>query len=458
MPRRTELRAALERLWRLPPPGPRNLYASPEFAALADACATYGGGKPTFGLGTALRALGLPCGLPADRQGDSLSVVAAVRLLEKALTRRTTTRRYLCPLDLAQSLPPLRYGNVRLQQFSVSDLDAMFDAPRARRYYPNARFEPERLALFQWLVVEETVKIDPRPEARAMPFLFEGFNRDTGAFDPHRGTFPEAVEAALFFLLLAPWEDWSTMPEVDWRGFRIPWIHVVDEDLFVRPSTFPTADSLTLEPWIVHDDWGEEEELERPAPLPLEDGAEALADWTDERWRAHRRACRGPLLETPVAHFLVRGFVGHGIDEVMAHMTAIEAALGTREDGLKGKGKKPLAPTTATGRVCSRIAALLSDAEAALVYKDLFELRSAFVHGRGGLDRVSTTQRVDARRLAGRVAAALIDIGGTKTRTRQDVLDDLFERGRAGFIAAEDARKRATSKGSAGDAGEENAL
>ena len=153
----------------------------------------------------------------------------------------------------------------------------MFDAPRLGRYYPDAVFEPERLALFQWLVVEERVRIDHRPDARAMPFLYEGFDRDTGAFDPHRGAYPEAVEAALFFLLQAPWEDWSTYPQVDWRGFRIPWVHAVDEDLFVRPSAPPNADSLTLEPWITYDHHGEEEELETTTALPLDDAAATLA-------------------------------------------------------------------------------------------------------------------------------------------------------------------------------------
>ncbi len=455
----TDLRTALERLWRIPPPGPPNLYAAPEFTAVAEACAAYGGGKSTFGLGTALRSLGLPSGLPVGRQADSLSVEAAAWALEEGLTRRTTVRRYLCPLDLADSLPSLTFGNARLGHFSVKELEVLFDASRTRRYYPNGVFELERLAMFHWLVVEERVEIDPRPEARAMPFLFEGFGRDTGAFHPHRGAFPEAVEAALFFLLLAPWEDWSTMPEVNWRGFTLPWIHVVDEDLFVRPSPFPNADTLSLEPWIVHDAWGEEEELERPTRLPLEDEFSTLSTWTEARWQAHRAACDGAMLQTPVAHFVVRGFANDGIDEVMAHMTAIEAALGQRQDGFaaKGKGKSP-GPKTATGKVCSRIAALLDDADAALVYKDLFELRSAFVHGRGDLDLISTVQRVDARRLARRVAAALASLNTTGSQTRATILDDLMVGGFPAFNAADEARKLARSEAGAGQPSEEGTL
>lgn len=459
MSRRSQLKVALESLWRLAPPGPKNLYSSPEFKALSEACAGYGGGKSVFGLGTALRSLGLPSGLPPRPRADSLPVETALSALEKALTRRTTVRRYLCPLDLAAPLPPLQFGKARVQRFSAADLATMLDAPVLGRYYPNAAFEPERLALFQWLVVEERVRIDHRPEARAMPFLYEGFDRDTGAFDPHRGAYPEAVETALFFLLQAPWEDWSTYPQVDWRGFRIPWIHTVDEDLFVRPSAPPNADSLTLEPWITYDHHGEEEELETTTALPLDDAAATLADWTEAKWKAHERACRGALLRTPVAHFLVRGFAEDGMDEVMAHMTCIEAALGTEADHFRWlRPKTEPAPYSATDRVGARITALLDDAEAALAYKALFDLRSTFVHGRGGLAAVSTVQRVAARRLARRVAAALTDLGAVSARSRDAVLATLLVEGRARFLAAITARDEAALQASAAETTEPNPL
>src|SRR3546814_11707328 len=120
--------------------------------------------------------------------------------------------------------------------------------------------------------------------------MYMTFNRDFGKIDPHLGRFPPAVEAALFFLLLAPWERWSTMQEVDWRGFRLPWIYTVDDDLFIRPAPPPSADSLSFEPWIVDDNWGEEIELERPTALPLDDEARAeLARYNNETGRASGR-------------------------------------------------------------------------------------------------------------------------------------------------------------------------
>ena len=308
----------------------------------------------------------------------------------------------------------------------------MFNAPRILRNFPGKPLEAARLAQFQWLSVEEEVEIDSRPEARSVPGLFMDLSRDLGEIEPHLGQFPPAVEAALFFLLLAPWETWSTMPEVDWRGFRIPWIYTVDDDLFVRPDPVPSADSLTLEPWIVEDGSGQEIELERPTKLPLDEAAEAgLLDFADKAWREFEAARSTALFETPIAHFIVRAFLADGMDEVMAHMTAIEAALGLEMDHRKRLRPKPdpHKKVSATDRVAARMAALLDNAASAQSYKDLFELRSSYVHGRAGLQKVSTPLRQRARSLAREVASALVDVAAQPVRPRADVLTDLLDSG-----------------------------
>ncbi|MGY3441329.1 hypothetical protein [Bradyrhizobium sp. USDA 4473] len=428
------LTAAVEHVWSIPRPGPDNLLASPSFIALSELCrAEYGGGKPVFALSTALRSLGLPCHLPADKAGLSLDPESAANAIDEAYRRKTTTRRHLCPLDMADELPALNFGRARVAEFKAEELAQLFDAPRLARNFHSQPLDATRLAQFRWLVVEEEITLDPRPEARASPFMYMTFDRDFGEIDPHLGRFPPAVESALFFLLLAPWERWSTMQEVDWRGFRLPWIYTVDDDLFIRPSPPPSADSLTLEPWIVQGDWGEDIELERPTVLPLDDdAATGLALFTDSAWKDLEAARMTDLFETPIAHFLVRAFLADGMDEVMAHMTAIEAAVGLEMDHKKWLRPKPdphKAVSSATDRVAARIAAALNDPASVQAYKDLFDLRSTFVHGRAGLQKVSTKQRVTARSLARGVARALVDLALQGTRPRTDVLSDLLARG-----------------------------
>jgi hypothetical protein len=77
--------AAVEAVWRIPRPGPDNLLASPTFIALSELCqAEYGGGKPVFALSTALRSLGLPCHLPANKADLSLDPVSAANAIDQA--------------------------------------------------------------------------------------------------------------------------------------------------------------------------------------------------------------------------------------------------------------------------------------------------------------------------------------------------------------------------------------
>lgn len=425
-----QLLGALAALWRIPPPGPDNLLSAPAFVALSELIAQRtDSGKATFALSNALRALGLPCGLPANYREPMLDLPTVAEMLVKAFSRKSITRRHLCPLDLADDLPPMIFGNSRIARLTAAELDVLFDRPRLMRHFPDLPLESKRLVEFQWLIVEEEVSVNVRPEARALPFMYEDMGRDLGEIEPHLGRFPTAVEDALFFILLVPWEEWSTLKEVDWRGFRVPWIYTLDDDLFVSPSRPPSADSLSFEPWIYQDNWGEEIELERPIMLPLDSGAAVGLQWiTDAAWTEVQVARATPLFETPVVHFLVRAFLANGIDEFIAHLTVIEAALGSESDHKRRLRPKPdpHARLSPTNRVAARLLAAIGEDKAAQDYELLFDLRSAFIHGRAGLQRISTQQRLSARSLARRAVCALIGRARHPMRLREDVMSDLL--------------------------------
>lgn len=424
--------AALSDLWRIPRPGPDKLFSSPRFVALRDLCAErFGGGKAPFALSTALRGMGFPCQLPKGKENLTLDVETAAMTLERAFRQQTAVRRHLCPLDLADDLPSIRFGAARVEKFSAWELETLFDVPRLARIYPNVPFEASRFAQFHWLVVEEEIQLEPRAEARAAPFLFD-LGRDFGAIEPHLGRFPPTVESALFYLLLAPWEDWSTMADLDWRGFRVPWIYTLDDDLFVYPKRPPSPDDLTLEPDIFEDPWGNEVENERPTTYRLEDvAATQLAGYPPSAWAELEAARAATVFETPVVHFLVRAFLAEGIDEFMAHMTTIEAALGVELDHrrkLRPKGA-PHPNLSATQRVAARLAAALNDAGSAGDYQALFELRSGFIHGRAGQQAIPSSLRNQARSLARRAAGALVPLAAQPARPRADILADLLDQG-----------------------------
>lgn len=416
---------AMKELWRLQPPEPDNILAHPAFAQLREACrdgyVNAGHNGPRLALSTALQALGLPCQLQPQTAHLALSVDEAAQKLDAALRATYAKRLHLAPLDLAADLPPLAFGPARVCRLTAEELRTLVDESRLRRFFPRQDFDADRFSAFHWLVVEEVVPFTREPEARAVPVLFMDLSQDLGRIEPHKGRFPKAFEETLFFLLLAPWERWSTMAEVDWRGFRVPWVYTVDTDIFVRPSVPPSSDSLSWEDQIYDDGRGGTYEEERRVELPLEDTVTTeLTTWDESYWAIVRKAKESVLFETPIAHFLVRAFLADGVDEFLAHITTIEAALGLRADYKGG----------ATKKMRGRLAGLLGNRCYADQYGQLFDVRSAFLHGRA-MTAISTEERVMARSLARRVVKALIvATQGTPVSSREGFLDGLLGKGK----------------------------
>lgn len=428
--------AALQALWDIPPPGPENLWGSREFITVKDLLIKhYHNGKSTFGLelslGNALRSLGLPCSTPhlPTQPGRDLGQVASALVHE--FQRSTIRRRYLCPLDMADDLPPLQFGNAKMGRFTAAELECLFDAPRLERCFPYIRLDVLRLSQFHWLVIEEDVSVRGESGNRQFSFLDFPINKDPGEIVPHGGRFPAAVERALFLLLLAPWEAWSEMPEVDWRGFQIPWIYTLDDDLCTFPAPPPAPKRLSWEPYqhqVDHDEWVESE---RPLWLRTFATAEDIRQDLDSCWAKLQvpSTLNSDLFSTPVEHFLVRAFLSDGIDEVMAHLIVIEAAFGTEADHKK-KLRLPgdSYAESATRRVAARLSAAIGKPGAAKEYLDLYDMRCTYIHGRHEGRIISTQQRVLARRLAREAANALVDLT-RKSQPREYILLDLLNQG-----------------------------
>lgn len=427
---------AMAALWRLRPPGPDNILEHPAFVRLRAACRdgypNVGKNGPAFALSTALRALGLPCNLQDDTAHLALPVEAAAERLDAALRATLTKRVHLAPLDLADDLPPLAFGSAKVCRLAPDDLRVLVDELRLKRFYPRQHFDAERFSEFHWVVVEETVALEHEPEARAVPVLFMDLSQDLGRIEPHKGRFPAAVEEALFFLLLAPWENRSTMAEVDWRGFRVPWVFTIDSDIFVRPNAPPSPYTLSWEYRIYDDGYGGTYEDEWPVELHLvDDVTTELPTWDQSRWEIVEQAKQSVLFETPIAHFLVRAFLEEGVDEYLAHITTIEAALGLRADYQKSfrMARDRHKKLHATNKIRGRIAGLLGDRRYADQYERLFDVRSDFLHGRA-MTAISTEEWVMARSLARKIVEELIVATQRgPISSREDFLDGLLDQG-----------------------------
>jgi hypothetical protein len=177
---------------------------------------------------------------------------------------------------------------------------------------------------------------------------------------------------------------------------------------------------------------GTVDEFDRPFEYPLLDGFHRLPQLlTHQYWLQISQALKSPLFETPVVHFFVSAYQSNGMDEFLAHITTIEAALGLRGDYSRNERPPQYEKLGATSIVSARVKGLLGSDKAADTYKKLFDIRSTFLHGRP-VDVISTKRRVDAHRLAKEIVCALIKAAtsGTAIRNREEHLWTLYDLGK----------------------------
>jgi hypothetical protein len=301
------IQATLEELFKLPPGQRVELTNKPAFAQLKEACETAypNSGKGiglSFALGNALDALGFSSQAPPA----GISPADAALQLKQAFEARSTRRFHLCPLNgAAGDLPRLQFGPAVVRSFSRDELYERVDGDRLTRTHPKIEFDADRFSEFRWLVVEEEVPVAPEAGSRAAPFLSFNLSEDFGRIEPHKGRFPGAVEDALFFLLLAPWEEWTHPEYPDWRAFHTPWTYTFDEDLFVRPAVPLSSDSLSWEWKSFTDGYGELVEMKCPTTIDLSEEPDVISSACNRLdWSTVADARESVLFETPSRTFL----------------------------------------------------------------------------------------------------------------------------------------------------------
>lgn len=361
-------------------------------------------------------------------QSDGEPAQAIADILDEALRRRDHQVLHLCPLNFADNFPEIEFGACKIKRFEPAELIRLLRFKNLS-FVKNAEFEVDvrDLAEFQFLVVEERESLTIPIGERAAPYSYVSYSQDFARIEPYASDFPTYAQLAIFLMLLLPWEDMVEDSDFDWRGFTVRWVHSISDDPFKAPSKPPSRDTLTWETVRYADpDTGESEESDEPGKFELKDSAyQEFSDLDVLLWNQIEATLRTNIQSLPaanplVAHFLVRAFRSEGIDEFLAHMTAIEAALGLSSDyGIGGKPPKLPGNPRATARVARRVRALTGNASSDTDYANLFELRSQFVHGRV-VQHISGEDRIKARRLARIVARDLFNAAAAQPNVSRE--------------------------------------
>ena len=426
-----EFIAAFNCVWQLPSGMDNNtILKSPEFLFLRNTAdklcyAKIKGNLLDPFLLCGLQKLGVPCLFPT---GSPLAATdrseTAARCYE-ALMKRHVHHIYLCPLDCAGDIPQIKTANASIRRFSRRELDELLNSLPQQRQPGYVPADTTGLSQFLWLVVSHD---EAQCAEFAERYWFWNANKEIpGTVYPYKYHYPEAVEGAIFLLLLAIWEEWQLNEEYHWRPFDIPWVHTLSDDIFWQQPPIPSAASLTLIPYTYQDENTGWHEYEAPYEYNYSLTSDQLMPFVDTPvFERLETAITNGLINVAARHQFVKAFRSDGVDEFLAHIVVIDACVG--EKSMNRSLEKELKNLGGTGRLKYRLAGLLNDASVTEKLNDLYRVRSNYVHG-NTLEKISGEHILQARILARKTLNAIINEAGQSPGLKRDeFLDDVLRR------------------------------
>ena len=326
---------------------------------------------------------------------------------EKAFRRRCVQTTYLAPLEFVNFLKlELKFSGFDIRKFDRKELDAIVGNDVNRVFYPYAVFDKDALDALQeyWFIV---VKTEEKPRRLGKLPITKAM---LGFVSPEYTRFPRAIERVLERLVLFDWveepQEVGKPQNKHWPyglpfGFNIPFVIRLDDNDLKGPESAP--DCSTLESYgIKHVDPHTEEEykghfivfnLNESRVVAFEECIQR-ADECLGHLRLETDDTHWPFLKVAIGN-LVKAFSTEELEQLLWHITALEALLGERGPGV-------------TASLARRSAAILGETEKERKewkkkFDDLYDLRSALVHGRQFTKDVHRKQLFEARMMVLRV-------------------------------------------------------
>ena len=308
---------------------------------------------------------------------------ALIKRYEKAFRRRHVQTTYLAPLEFVKfPKRELKFSGFEIRRFNSKELDKFVGNEVNRVFYPHAFLDKDTLDALQeyWFIV---VKTDEEPRRLGLLTISK---EDMGWLSPKYTDFPPAIERVLARLVLFDWvgdpQNPSTYSGQDGSpfGFNIPFVIRVDDNDLKSPRSPPDCSKLVTTPWIDPDT---KDEVGYGIPIVIFDLNESRVAAFEQCIQRADECLRHLRLETEDTHWpflkvaignLVKAFFTEELEQLLWHITALEALLGERGPSL-------------TASLAKRSAAILGATEKERKewkkkFDELYDLRSALVHGR----------------------------------------------------------------------------
>ena len=326
---------------------------------------------------------------------------------EEAFQRRSVQTTYLAPMEFVQfAKRELKFSGFEIRRFDRKELDKFVGNDVNRVFHPHAVVDTAVLQEYWFIVVKA------EEEVRRWGVLTIS-KEDMGWVSPKYTDFPPPIERVLAPLVLF---DWVGNPQAPLTysgqdgspfGFNIPFVIPVDDNDLQQPKSAP--DCSTLKSYgIKHVDPDTEEEykghfvvfdLNESRVVAFERCIKRADECLGNLEKKHRdsdstyRDTHWPFLKVAIGN-LIKAFFTEDLEQLLWHITALEALLGEERGIRKSIAKRSAAilGTTKTERKGLK-----------KQFEDLYDLRCALVHGRQFKEDVHRKQLFEARMMAMRV-------------------------------------------------------
>lgn len=337
-------------------------------------------GVDRFAVGAFLRRSGVYGSLYAGELPRMTEVAGRFRAL---LLQSHVTVTYLAPIELIQlSRDRLEFEPFAIRRFNRSELAVMTQNEIREAFYPWATLNLALLEDYWFLVATDTIPIRSSFDL-------------VGVFDsqvrPLYTSYPQAIEKGLYPLVLHDWVDQFHPSNSGVRPAKrqpndapiyphIPFVLTLSEYWLEVPKPAPATEEMARDPHF--DDDGDEVGdspccafyFDKFRTNKLE---EDLREFATRLRLIERHQPEWRFVYTALG-FLTKAFQTKGVEQLLWHVTAIEAVLGQREAGLTSALKRRIAEVF--GR------SIKDKKDFKKRFDDLYRFRSDLVHGNSELD------------------------------------------------------------------------
>lgn len=319
--------------------------------------------------------------------------------------------RYLAPIDAIDfSSNLLEFGDFKIRRFSRAELEEIFQNDLNRIFYPWAVADLDRLVDFWCIDVQESVPLIHPLDAPLGWDFSPSVRKEFSAFPP---AVVDVLKRLVMFDWQTGWQDEPTTyhgqhqwePGHGWLRFNVPCVLKISDNLLDSPHYPPAVPVIDTRPFFN----GEGEEVgEQPDyafEMSDEQAGEFVAFITDIGTvldNVKKNQKKWAYLEVAVG-FLVKAFFADGLQQLLWHITVLEALL--------GEDKKDL-----TELLSNRLAKVLGATkdERQLLregFRGLYSFRSNLVHGNHDIlgAKVYVGHLREARTLARRTLLWFLD-------------------------------------------------